>query len=36
VDTLMRRADPQDRLIVEAKAAFMAFDFKRCIGIAGR
>ena len=36
VDTLMRRADPQDRLVVEAKAAFMAFDFKRCIGIAGR
>lgn len=36
VDTLMRRAGPQGRLAVEAKAAFMAFDFKRCIGITGR
>jgi hypothetical protein len=36
LDTLMRRAGPQDRFVVEAKAAFMAFDFKRCIGIANR
>jgi len=36
VDTLMRRGGPQDRSAAEAKAAFMAFDFKRCIGLAGR
>lgn len=36
VDTLMRRAGSQGRLVGEAKTAFMAFDFKRCIGIAGR
>jgi len=36
VDTLMRRAGSQNRFVVEAKAAFMAFDFKRCIGIANR
>jgi len=36
VGALMKRKGPQDRLAVEAKAAFLAFDFKRCIGIAGR
>ncbi len=36
VGALMKRKGPGDRLTGEAKAAFMAFDFKRCIGIAGR
>jgi hypothetical protein len=35
VDSLMRRGGPQDRLASEAKAAFLAFDFMRCIGLAG-
>jgi hypothetical protein len=36
VAALMRRGGPQDRLGAEAKAAFMVFDFKRCIGLAHR
>jgi hypothetical protein len=36
VDTLTRRGGPRDRRAAESKAAFMAFDFKRCIGLAGR
>jgi hypothetical protein len=35
VDTLTNRGDPRDRLAAEARAAFMAFDFKRCIAITG-
>jgi len=36
VAALMKRKGPRDPLTAEAKAAFMALDFKRCIGIAGR
>jgi len=36
VEALTKRGGPQDRLAAEAKAAFLAFDFKRCIGLAGR
>ena len=36
VGALMKRKGPRDPLTAEAKAAFMAIDFKRCIGIAGR
>ena len=36
VAVLEKRKGPQDRLTAEAKAAFMAFDFQRCIGLAGR
>jgi hypothetical protein len=36
VEALTKRGGAQDRLTAEAKAAFLAFDFKRCIGLAGR
>ncbi|NPV04654.1 MAG: hypothetical protein HPY67_07975 [Syntrophaceae bacterium] len=36
VERLMRERGPRDPRTAEAKAAFMAFDFKRCAAIAGR
>ncbi|MBP8696962.1 MAG: hypothetical protein KBH73_10945 [Syntrophobacterales bacterium] len=36
VRLLMKDRGPRDPVTAEAKAAFTAFDFKRCIGIAGR
>jgi hypothetical protein len=36
VEALTKRGGPQDRFTAEAKAAFLAFDFKRCLGLAGR
>ena len=36
VGALIRHRGPGDPLSAQARAAFMAFDFKRCIGIAGR
>lgn len=36
VERLLKERGPRDPLTAEAKAAFMAFDFKRCTAIAGR
>lgn len=36
VAMLMKRGGLQDRAAAQAKDAFMAFDFKRCIELAGR
>jgi hypothetical protein len=36
VGKLMKEKGAGDRVTAEARAAFMAFDFRRCIGIAGR
>ena len=33
---LMKRKGPQDQVATQAKDAFLAFDFQRCIGLAGR
>jgi hypothetical protein len=36
VARLTNHGGPQDHSAAQAKDAFMAFDFKRCIGLAGR
>jgi hypothetical protein len=32
----MKRGGPQDRVAAQAREAFLAFDFRRCTGLAGR
>ncbi len=36
VARLMKRGGPQDQVATQAKDAFLAFDFQRCIRLAGR